>query len=189
MRTLLFLSRVHPKKGLDILLRGFAAYAAQTPDVCLIVAGGDAGSGYLDKMKELASELGILTRCRFLGEVAGETKRQILSGADAFALTSHSEGLPVAVIEAMASGLPVLVTPGCNLPEISDADAGLVVNPEAAEVAAGLKTLFAGDESLRRRGSNGRRLVASQFTWPRIAHACVDAYELMLQENSESLRA
>ena len=85
---------------------------------------------------------------RFVGEVRGEDKRRLIAGADAFALASHSEGLPVAALEAMAAGLPVLLTPGCNLPEIAAVDAGLIVAPEAGVLAAGLARLFADPERL-----------------------------------------
>ncbi|VFN04378.1 MAG: Glycosyltransferase involved in cell wall bisynthesis [Candidatus Kentron sp. G] len=100
-KTLLFLSRIHDKKGLDILLRAFAQVSPGFPEVTLVVAGNDAGSGYAEAMHTLAGSLGLGARCVFVGEVKGSGKREILLGADAFALTSHSEGLPVAVLEAM----------------------------------------------------------------------------------------
>lgn len=175
-QTLLFLSRVHPKKGLDVLLRGFASFATAAPNVTLVVAGDDSGSGYLDAMKQLVMDLGISQKCRFLGEVAGTHKRRVLAGADAFALTSHSEGLPVALLEAMACALPVLITPGCNLPEVAEADAGVVIRPAGDAVAAGLCALFASDADLRRRGTNGRALIATRFTWPHIARQTLAAY-------------
>lgn len=180
-RTLLFLSRVHPKKGLDLLLRAFALFTPAAPDVTLIVAGHDAGSGYLDQMRKLAHELKIEEKCRFIGEVSGERKRRVLAGADAFALTSHSEGLPVAVVEAMSAATPVLITPGCNVPDVRTADAGLIVAPEVNEIANGLANLFLDGQGLRRRGENARRLAANHFTWPLIAQRTVEAYHLMTQ--------
>lgn len=180
-QTLLFLSRLHPKKGLDALLRGFAAFVASRPDVTLVIAGHDSGSGYRAVMEQLALDFGIAQQCRFIGEVSGARKRRALAGADAFALTSHSEGLPVAVLEAMASGLPVLITPGCNLPEVEQADAGIVVSPTSDAAAAGLGRLFASAEDLQRRGANGRALVASRFTWPLIARQTLAAYNLLTE--------
>jgi glycosyltransferase involved in cell wall biosynthesis len=181
-RTLLSLSRLHPKKGLDNLLRGFAAFARLHPDVVLVIAGDDAGSGYARAVRVLASQLAVADRCLFLGEVEGERKRRILAGADAFALASHSEGLPVAVLEAMAAALPVLVTPGCNLPEIETADAGLVVEPRPEAIAGALAALFSSPARMRRQGANGRRLVAERFTWPAIAASTIAIYEEMMRE-------
>jgi poly(glycerol-phosphate) alpha-glucosyltransferase len=177
-RTLLFLSRVHPKKGLDVLLGAFAQ--AAPAGWTLVVAGGDAGSGYGERMRVLAGELGLGERCRFIGELRGEEKRAVLHGADAFALTSYSEGLPVAVVEAMACRLPVLITPGCNLPEVAERKAGLVVGPTVEAVAAGIGELVADPQRLLGWGEQGQTLVRERFTWPRIARECIAVYEQMV---------
>jgi poly(glycerol-phosphate) alpha-glucosyltransferase len=176
-KTVLFLSRLHPKKGLDILLQAFAAICRERDDTTLLVAGSDGGSGYERAMRTRAQDLGLGQRCLFLGEVRGEYKTKLFAGADAFVLTSHSEGLPVAVLEAMASRTPVLITPGCNLPEVASNDAGLVVNPHWEAVFAGLRQLFANPETLRCRGENGYRLVQQRFTWPKIACRTLAMYK------------
>jgi poly(glycerol-phosphate) alpha-glucosyltransferase len=176
-KTLLSLSRLDPKKGVDILIRGFAKYAVARNDVTLVIAGGDAGSGYRSALESVAIAEGVAHRVVFVGEVMGDAKYDVLRGADAFALISHSEGLPVAGIEAMAAGLPVIVTPGCNLPEVSAWDAGLIVNPEPEAVAQGLVTLFADIDAARRWGDNGLRLVREKFTWDRIARQACEFYE------------
>jgi poly(glycerol-phosphate) alpha-glucosyltransferase len=174
--TLLFMSRLHPKKGLDILLRAFALIAAASPRLALVIAGNDAGSGYAETLARLAGTLGIAERCRFTGEVRGEAKLDMLAGADAFVLPSRSEGLPVAAIEAMAAALPVILTPGCNLPEVAAAKAGLIVEPEPEMLARAIGDLFADPEAGRLMGSNGRRLVAGKFTWTRIAAETIEIY-------------
>jgi poly(glycerol-phosphate) alpha-glucosyltransferase len=184
-RTLLFLSRLHPKKGLDLLLAALAI--AALPNLFLVVAGDDAGSGYGEQMRTLAASLGISHRCRFLGEVKGERKQALFQGANAFALPSHSEGLPVAVLEAMASALPVLITPGCNLPQVAEARAGLVVAAETGALATGLASLFADGASLPAMGARGRELVRSCFTWPQIARASINIYTEMQQIPVSSL--
>ena len=183
-RTLVSLSRLHPKKGLDILIRGFALLARDAPGVTLVIAGGDCGSGYGDALRGLACDLSVADSCRFLGEVGGEEKRRVLAGGDAFALISHSEGLPVAVLEAMAAGLPVVVTPGCNLPEVESAEAGLVVAADPAAVAVALARLFSDPERMRVQGGNARRLVAERFTWPAIAETTIAVYRQMIAEAS-----
>lgn len=180
-RTLLFLSRLHPKKGLDILLHAFASVRDELEDTVLLVAGHDAGSGYGARMRELVAALGLGEQVLFLGEVAGERKRALLRGVDAFALASHSEGLPVAVVEAMASATPVLITPGCNLPEVATADAGLIVEPEAKSVARGIRSLFEDPSRMRARGENGRELVRERFTWPIIARRTIEVYGEMVE--------
>lgn len=181
-KVLLFLSRLHKKKGLDILLKGFARFARERADVVLIIAGDDAGSGYGEELRSLARSLAVDDKCRFVGEVRGAEKARLFAGADAFALTSHSEGLPVAVIEAMASRLPVLATARCNLPQIAAADAGLLVAAEPDTVADALLELFADEDRMRAQGCNGRRLVAEHFTWPAIARQTIAVYEEMIAD-------
>jgi glycosyltransferase involved in cell wall biosynthesis len=179
-RTLVFLSRVHPKKGLDLLLRAFAGLASRFPDVYLVIAGHDAGSGYKAQMEALAAELGIADRCRFIGEVAGEVKRDCLMGADAWALISHSEGLPVAAVEALGAGLPCVLSDECNLPEVAESDAGWVVKPEVDAAAAALAELLGDPVTAAARGERARRLVAERFTWDRIAARTVEVYAGMV---------
>lgn len=181
-RTILFLSRLHPKKGVDILLRAFARLDRDANGLGLHIAGDDAGSGYGRAMRELAVELGIDERVTFLGEVQGTKKRKILQAADLYVLPSHSEGLPVAVLEAMACGLPVLITPGCNLPEVAERDAGLIVEPAPDAVARGIRSLLSEGEGLKQRGERGRALVREKFTWPRIADEAIAAYHGMIAE-------
>lgn len=175
-KTLLFLSRLHPKKGADILLRGFADFSAHRSDVTLVVAGDDAGSGYRARLEALARQLGTGDKCRFIGEVRDTKKYETFLGADAFALTSHSEGLPIAVLEAMGAGLPVLITPGCNLPEVQALGAGLIADPEPAAVAGALDRLFAGPDEMHHMGTAARRLVGEKFTWRAIARLTLATY-------------
>jgi poly(glycerol-phosphate) alpha-glucosyltransferase len=175
-RTLLFLSRLHPKKGVDILLHAFAQASAQLPDLTLIIAGGDGGSGYRGRLETLARSLRLGKRCRFIGEVRGAAKREALAAADAFVLPSHSEGLPVAAIEAMASGLPLILTPGCNLPDVAAAGAGLIVDLEPGAVAAAIARVLSDPRAAQDMGANGRRLAEARFTWERIAAATLDLY-------------
>lgn len=176
-RTILSLSRLHKKKGIDILMRGFAAISSVHQDTDLAIAGSDGGSGYGDELQTLARHLGVRERTHFIGEVKGDAKRAALASADCFALISHSEGLPVACLEAMAAGLPLLITPGCNLPEVADAGAGLVVKCGPGEVATGLERLLSDRQAGSRMGRRGRALVEQKFTWPIIARQTIAAYD------------
>jgi poly(glycerol-phosphate) alpha-glucosyltransferase len=172
-RTLLFLSRLHPKKGTDILIRGFAL--ANVPELTLVIAGHDANSGYSAELKRVAAECGV--RPAFMGELAGDQKFDVLVGADAFALPSHSEGLPIAVIEALAAGLPVAISPGCNLPEVAENGAGFVIPAEPAAVATAIRQLFGEDFDRSGMGRKGRALVEERFTWPKIAGQLITLYQ------------
>ena len=176
-KTLLFLSRLHPKKGVDVLIKAFARFSGKRDDVTLVIAGDDAGSGYKGTLMNLVSQSGIGDKCRFVGEVHGRDKFAMLLGADAFALLSHSEGLPVAVLEAMAAALPVIITQDCNLPEVALHEAGEIVHVDIAKAAEAFARVL--DEPCRAKtmGLNGQRLVSERFTWARIARRTIQTYE------------
>ncbi len=175
--VLLFLGRIFPKKGLNLLAEAFGALCAERNDVTLVIAGHDAGTGHLAEVERHLEETGARGKTVFAGEVRGEAKFALLRAADLFVLSSYSEGLPMAVLEAMACRLPVLITPGCNLPEVTDCEAGWVVETTAERVADGLRTALASTEELMRRGNRAYRLVEDRFTWEKIAAQSVGLYE------------
>jgi len=111
-----------------------------------------------------------------LGEVHGHRKFAVLRAADVFVLTSYSEGLPVAVLEAMASRCPVIVSRNCNLTDVQDKRVGWLVSPEVKSVFLGLKEAAASPDERRNRGENGRRLVEETYTWERIARRSIALY-------------
>ncbi|MCI0571412.1 MAG: glycosyltransferase, partial [Myxococcaceae bacterium] len=112
----LFLGRIHPKKGFDLLLPALARARRSVPGLHLVVAGPDEG-GYRGRVEQEVQRLGLSASVSFVGEVQAALKRVVLGGADVFVLSSHQEGDSVAVKEAMASGLPVLLTPACHFAE------------------------------------------------------------------------
>lgn len=177
-RTLLFLSRVHPKKGLDLLIEAHARLR-RDHRVTLVVAGTDRGSGYLAQMRRLAERAGAGAHVRFLGEVAGAAKLDVLQGADAYALLSRSEGLPVALLEALGAGLPCVASRECNLPEIAEAGAGWLVEPSTASGLAALRELFSNRLEAQRRAGRGVELIAQRYTWQAIARQTLEVYSML----------
>jgi len=125
-RFLLYLSRLHPKKGGDLLIKAFAEVAASDPDLKLVFAGPDV-SGYQSILQGLAQRLNILDRVFWIGMVEGDTKWGAFQSAEAFVLPSHQENFSIAVVEALACSCPVLISNSVNIwREIVSADAGLV---------------------------------------------------------------
>ncbi len=180
-KVLLYLGRLHPKKGLVNLLRAWSGLSG-TPasDWRLVIAGWDQ-RGHERQLRRLAKELAITDRVVFVGPQFGKAKDAALRNARAFVLASFSEGLPIAVLEAWAYGLPVVMTPQCNLPQGFDVGAALRVEATAESVADGLTQLLAlSDRELRLMGDRGRALVEGQFSWNRAASEMLAVYDWVL---------
>lgn len=125
-RNLLFLSRIHPKKGCDMLLEAFSCHARTDPTLHLVIAGPD-GVGWQSQLTNQATRLGINDRVTFTGMVKDEMKWGAYDAADVFILPSHQENFGIVVAEALASGLPVLTTFQVNIwREIEEAGAGII---------------------------------------------------------------
>lgn len=124
-KYLLFLARLHGKKGCDLLLQAFAELRAIAPDVDLVIAGPDQG-GMQARLEQMAAQLGITARVHWPGMLGGDVKWGALRGCDALVLPSHQENFGVAVVEALAAGKPVLVSDQVNIwPEIQNDGVGL----------------------------------------------------------------
>src|SRR6266516_6180386 len=171
-----FVGRLTPKKGLDVLVEAFAAVAAADPRAQLVVAGPD-DEGLGARARAQAASLRLTDRVSLLGLVTGETKAALLQQSSVFVLPSADENLGVGVFEAMASGLPVVVTPGvAPHAEIAAADGGVVVDRRPDAVAEAVAGLLSDLPRARRLGENGRRLVAERYSWQSAAEGLESMY-------------
>lgn len=183
-KVLLYLGRIHPKKGLANLVEAFSRLnrEGKVPQHSwyLVIAGWDQ-AGHEDQLKQMARELKMESRILFPGPLFNQEKAAAFRHATAFILPSFSEGLPVAVLEAWAYGLPVLATKECNLPEGFEKGAAMRIPTDADGIRAGLEDLFSlGPEDLREMGRKGRALVKVKFTWNRVAKDMVSVYFWLL---------
>jgi glycosyltransferase involved in cell wall biosynthesis len=134
-RVLLFLSRIHPKKGCDLLIRAFAEVARSDPTLLLLMAGPDQ-VGWRGALEALAARLGVANQILWTGMLAGDLKWGAFQVAEAFVLPSHQENFGIAVVEALACGKPVLISDKVNIwREITADRAGLVEPDTAAGIA------------------------------------------------------
>ncbi len=182
-RVLLFLSRIHPKKGLVNLLQAWQIAKLNHPagkNWQMVIAGWEQ-DGHQTELKKLVGELDIASTVHFIGPQFKEEKAACLARADAFILPSFSEGLPMVVLEAWSYGLPVLMTPQCNIPLGVARGAALEVEALPESIAHGLQQLFAMSETARKSiGEAGLTLVKEQFSWPKIAAEMKTVYEWVL---------
>jgi poly(glycerol-phosphate) alpha-glucosyltransferase len=179
---LLFLSRFHPKKGLDPLLKAWQLVegTAQKFGWSLVLVGyGDGGA--LERSLASAHQRGELQDVVVLGPCFGLQKLACLQAATAFILPSFSEGQPMAALEAMACHLPCLLSSPCNLPEAFAAGAAIAAEPEPAALATALHTLFAMPSAQRKAmGASGSQLVSARFCWPHVALQTLSLYRWIL---------
>lgn len=140
-RLILFLSRIHEKKGIDLLLAAFARQADAFPDFDLVIAGPDL-VGLQASLQELSSNLGIAARIHWPGMLTGAAKWGAFRTAKFFVLPSHQENFGVVVAEAMALNRPVLITNKVNIWREVEADgAGIVVDDKVETIATGLQAM------------------------------------------------
>jgi len=148
-RLLLFLGRLHPKKGCDLLLHAFARVAKAEPQLHLVMAGTGDGEA-VARLRALALELDIAERMTWTGLLQAELKWGALCASDAFVLPSHQENFGVAVVEALASGTPVLISDKVNIWREVDADgAGFVSADTVDGTVANLRQWLALDAASR----------------------------------------
>ena len=184
-KRIVFLGRLAiDHKGLDVLLEGYARYVRLSGDADseLVIAGPDFRSGR-SELEALTASLLLERSVRFPGAVFGETKDALLRSARVFVHTSRWEGMPFAVLEALAIGCPVLLTRATNLGDVvEEYGAGVVVEGTAEAVCDGIATIL---EMPAHRYSAmstaAQRLVSERFTWPKVAEQVAAAYRTMLE--------
>lgn len=174
-RRALFLARLHPKKGLDLLIQAWHRAGAAAAGWELIIAGPDE-LGHRAEMEHLTQSLGLTDSVRFVGPVTGAEKNALLRSADLFVLPSRSEGFSVAILEALASRIPVIATEACNFPELARDGGGWQTDVSVESITDSLSAAIqCGDLERQDRGRAARQLVEDRYTWPSITAAILDA--------------
>ena len=200
-RWIVFMSRLHPKKGVDVLLRAWRKQrtTGQQDDrttrspvspsfggPILVLAGPDL-IGYGKEIERMVREFGLEDSVVMTGEVSGEAKDCLLGNAEVFVLPSYSENFGIVVAEAMAWGRPVIASTGTPWKEIAESGAGWWIAPEEDALAGALaETMGKGREELDAMGAKGRALVERSYTWAEPARSLVEAYEAALSIRHEA---
>jgi glycosyltransferase involved in cell wall biosynthesis len=176
----LYLSRIDQKKGLDLLLAAFAVARRQVPDAMLVVAG-DGPPRLVDRLHADAASLGIAADVLWTGFLAGDDKDAALADADVFVLPSRSENFGIAVAEAMAAGLPVIVSDRVGIhEEIAAASAGLVVRCEPGGLARAMTRLLTDPRLRASLGGAARSLALRKYSSRAVTTRLIGAYNSLL---------
>jgi len=183
-KIILFLGRVNFIKGLDILVRAFSSVSKKRDDVHLLIAGPD-NEGYGKQVASWLKSEGVFSKTTFAGMLQGEEKLEAFYRSSVFVLPSYSENFGISALEAMACGLPVVISENVNLKSaIVEADSGLVASCDSGSFAASILKVLDDEECSRRMGANGVRLVHERYSWKEIAKLLVEEYSAILKTRS-----
>ena len=178
-RTALYLGRIHPKKGLPMLI---AAWARLRPDGWRLVIAGPDEAGHRAEVMRAVAEARLDSAVVFPGPVEGDAKRAAFEAADLFVLPSYSENFGIVVAEALAHGVPVLTTRGTPWAGLEERRCGWWVEATTEGLHAGLQAAIACSAETRRdMGARGREFVSERFDWAHVAARFAALYEELLQ--------
>lgn len=177
---ILFLSRVHPKKGIDMLLQAFAELQNDNGPLkgYILQIAGEGDDDLLDRLKSLSNDLGLGKRVEWLGGIYGEQKWALMREADLFVLPTHSENFGIVVAEALAVGTPVLTTKGTPWTMLDAYHCGWCTDISTEAIKEGLRSFAQlSATELQQMGEQGRKLIEANYDTGRIAGEFVKMYE------------
>jgi glycosyltransferase involved in cell wall biosynthesis len=174
---ILFLGRLIPRKGADILIEAFASSCPTSGH--LVIAGPEGERGYRAYLEQCARNSGVNSRVTFTGPLYDGDKQALLADSDIFVLPSRYENFANAPAEAIACGVPVIITNACGIRSLVDGRAGLVIPPEKGALTESLNTLL-NDTQLYARLKASCREVADELSWPRLTEQMEGYYALAM---------
>jgi len=182
-RIVLFLGRIHKKKGIDLLLKAWSVIEGQFQQWDLIISGPN-DQGYLSQYQSLASKLA-LKRVQFIGPLYDEDKLNMYRKASIYVLPTHSENFGITVAESLAAGTPVIVTKGAPWSGVIKNNAGWWIDIGIEPLVECLKqALSLSEEQLIEMGKNGREWMIRDYSWETIGKKMIDFYNWLLNNNN-----
>lgn len=175
-KLVVFLGRLTHQKGLDLLIEAIRIASIARPDIHLVLAG-PSDAKYRGRLDACLETTGVIRRTTMTGLVAADERRALLRDGDVFVLPSRMENFGMALVEAMASELPVIVTNGVHLhAQIAESGAGVVAAANATDLSRAIVTVLSDPVGSRRAGRAGRQLVEREFSWDVVAQQLVSMY-------------
>ena len=183
-RRIVFMSRLHVKKGIELLLEALSHLKPDLDGYEVIIAG-EGEPDYVETLKKAAISLGLSEVVKFLGGVYGAEKVRLLQSADFFVLPTYSENFGIVVAEALACGTPVITTHGTPWKELEDFACGWYIPVGLGALEKHLqKAISAPEEDLKRMGLHGRKLVENKFTVQAVAQKFLGIYKTLAKHES-----
>ena len=159
---ILFLSRIHPKKGLELLLSAFKKLTQNNHEIYLVVAGSGE-KDYLQKIQKNVKELSLTNKVKFAGLVSQNEKIMLLKSAKIFSLTSKSDIYPRAIQEALTMGVPVVISKESDYPEVEEFNAGKIVSLNENNISETFEKLLDSNDELKIQSNNAKKLIKEKF--------------------------
>ena len=182
---ILYLSRIHPSKGIERMLIGFASLPKEVKNNWIIDIAGDGDLIYLKELNKLVKDLKIIDFVNFLGPVYEKDKIELMDNCDLFLLPTYTENFGIVVIEALARSIPVLTTKGAPWGNLIKYNCGFWVENSQNGINDGmLKALSCSKEKLTKMGGNGKRLVLKKYIWENITLKTLELYKWLLEEKA-----
>jgi glycosyltransferase involved in cell wall biosynthesis len=186
-KTILFLSRLDAKKGLDLLLPAFAEIHGRHPEALLVIAGSGEKS-FVDQLHEMARRLAIDSHIVWAGFLNGQDKLAALAAASFFTLPSYSENFGLALVEALAAGLPCVVSDQIGIAsDVEEFEAGLRVPCEVSALAAAFERLLVEPRLCEQLSINARRLANNRFSPDAMISSLVGLYNQVLAHHKNAV--
>lgn len=181
-RRMTFVSRIHPKKGVDFLIQ---AWTQSPPEGWRLTI---AGPGSREQIKWLASAIAECPSIEYLGELGDRAKWELLRASDLFILPTHTENYGIAIAEALAAGVPVITTQGAPWPQIEQLGLGWRVPVQLAAISRAISAATRCDqETLQSMGKRARNFAASELSWERIARQTAGEYIRLLERDTNDI--
>ena len=160
---ILFIGRIDPIKGPDLLLRAFGKFSKDFPNYQLIIAGNNLG--FLSKVKAESKSLKLENKVTFLGPIIGKDKLSAYHSAKLFVIPSRFDSMTIVALEAASSGSPILITKECDFSELAESSSGLEVGANESEIEEGIRFALSGNVDLDSMSNNARNFVIRNYDW------------------------
>lgn len=176
---IVYLGRIHKLKGLDLLLKAFLLLTKKHDSVLAIAGSND---GYLDEVKKMSESLDLTGRVIYTGTISGKDKLQLYADTDVFVYPSPSEGFSIAILEAAASGIPLVITRGCKFPDVREYNAGIITDININSLFGGLDRMLSDNKFRKEASFQAKMMIKKKYTIEIMALRLKEIYKQIVKK-------